>query len=86
MLGTFENDDRSGRRAMTVAMTPENASRVESLITKDLKMAYVKIHYMKISPGNLNSILHDCLDVRKGCARWVTYNPSEGQKRVEVDW
>ena len=38
---TLENDDRCGRMATTV--TPEDVSRVESLIKNDPKLAYVEI-------------------------------------------
>ena len=45
---TLKDDDRCGRMAMTV--TPENVSRVESLIKKDPKMAIAEIQdIMKIS-------------------------------------
>ena len=82
---TLEDDDRCGRMATTV--TPENISRVDSLIKKDPKMAYAEIQdIMKISSGSLTRILHDCLGVRKRCARWVPYNLSEEQKQGRVDW
>ena len=77
----MEDDDRCGRTATTV--TPENASWVESLIKKDPKMTYAEIQdIMKISSGYLTRILHDCLSVRKRCARWVPHNLSEEQKQV----
>ena len=41
---------------------------------------------MKISSGSLARILHDCLDARKRCARWVPHNLNEEQKRGRVDW
>ena len=63
---TLEDDDRCGRMAMTV--TPENVSRVESLIKEDQKVTYAEIQdIIKISSGSLFLILHDCLDVRKRC-------------------
>ena len=81
----MQDDDRCGRMATTV--TPENVSRVESLIMKDPKMAYTEIQViMKISSGSLTRILHDCLGIRKRCARWVPHSPSEEQKRGTVDW
>ena len=81
---TLEDDDRCGRMATTV--TQENVSRVEFLIKKDPKMTYAKIqNTMKISSGNFARILHDCLDVRKRCARWVPHNLSEEQKRGRVE-
>ena len=61
---TLEDDGRCGRMATTV--TPENVSRVESLIKKDPKMAYTEIQdIMKISSGSLTRILHDCLGAKK---------------------
>ena len=82
---TFEDDDLCGRTATTV--TPENVSRVEFLIKKDPKMTYAEIRdIMKISLGSLTRILHDCLGVRKHCARWVPHNLSEEQKQGRVDW
>ena len=82
---TLEDDDHSGRMAMTV--TPENVSRLESLIKNDLKMTYADIlDIMKISSGSLTSILHDCLGVRKHCACWVPHHLSEEQKLGRVDW
>ena len=82
---TLEDDDRCGRMAKTV--TPENVSKVEPLINKDPKMTYSEIQdIMKILSGSLTRILHDCLGVRKRCARWVPHNPNEEQKRGRVDW
>ena len=81
----LEDDDRCGRVATTV--TPENVSRVESLIKKDPKMAYTEIQgIMKISSGSLTRILYDCLGARKRYAFWVSHNLSEEQKRGWVDW
>ena len=60
----LENDDRCSRMATTV--TPENVSRVESLIKKDPKMTYTEMQdIMKISLGSLICILHDRLVVGK---------------------
>ena len=83
---TLEDHDRCGQMATTV--TPENVSRVESLIKKDPKMAYAGIQdIMKISSGSLTRIIHFCLDkVRKRCARWMPRNLSEEQKLGRVDW
>ena len=41
---------------------------------------------MEISLESLARILHDCLVVRKRCARWVPHNLSEEQKRDRADW
>ena len=82
---TLEDHDRYGRMAMTV--TPENVSRLESLIQKDPKMTYAEIQdIVKISSGSVTRILYDCLGVKKRCARWVPHNLSEDQKRGRVDW
>ena len=81
---TLEDDDRCGRMATTV--TPENVSRVEVLIKKDPTMTYAEIRdIMKISSGSLTRIFHDCLGVRKRCARCVPRKLNEEQKRGRVD-
>ena len=82
---TLEDHDRYGRMLTTV--TPENVPRAESLIKKDQKMAYAEIQgIMKISSGSLTHFVHDCLGVKKRCARWMPHNVSEEQKRGRVDW
>ena len=69
----MEDDDRCGQMATTV--TPENISRVESLIKKDPEMTYAEIKdIMKISSGSLTHILHDCLGIRKGSACLVPHS------------
>ena len=81
---TLEGDDCSDQMAMTV--TPENVSRVDFLIKKNQKMTYAKIQdIMKISSGSHTRILHDCLGVRKRCARLVPHMLSEEHKRGKVD-
>ena len=50
-------------------------------------MTYAEIQdIMKILSRSLTRILHDCLGVRKRCARWVPHNLSEEQKRGSVNW
>ena len=79
----FEQVGGGGRMATTV--TSENVPGVESLIKKDPKMTYAEIQdIMKISLGSLICILHDCLGIRKRCARFVHHNLSEEQKRGRV--
>ena len=80
----LEDDDHCRRMATTV--TPENVTRVESLIKKDPNMTYAEIQDMKISSGSLTRIFHDCLGVRKRCARRVPNNMSEEGTRGRVDW
>ena len=81
----MEDDERCGQMAKTI--TPENVSRIESLIKKDPKRTHVEIQdIMKISSGSLTRIFHDCLGIGKRCARWVPHNPNEEQKRGRVDW
>ena len=82
---TSENNNRCSRMATTV--TPENAFRVKSLIKKGPKMTNTEIqNIMKISSGSLTRILHDCLCVKKRCARRYPHSLSEEQKRDRVEW
>ena len=72
---------------MAPTVTPENVSKVGSLIKKEPKMTSAEIQdVMKISSGSLTRILHDCLGVWKRCARWVPHKLSEEQKQGRVDW
>ena len=72
---------------MATTVAPENVCKVESLIKKDPKMAYAEIQdIIKISSGSLTSILHDCLGIRKRCARWVLHNLNAEQKWGGVYW
>ena len=82
---TLEDDDSCGR--METIVTLENVSRVESLVKKESKMTHAEIQDIgKISSESLTRILHDCIGVRKRCARWVPHNLSEEQKLGRVDW
>ena len=82
---TLKDCGRCGRIATTVS--PENVSGVESLIKKDPIMTYAEIQdILKISPGSLTRILHDCHGVRKRCACWVPHNLSKEQRRGREDW
>ena len=82
---TLEDDDSCGRTAIMV--TPENISRVESLIKKDPKVTCAQIQdVVKISSGSLTRVLHNCLGIRKRCACWVSHNLSEEQKWDRVNW
>ena len=50
-------------------------------------MTYAEIQaIIKNSAGSLTPILHDCLGIRKRCARWVPHNLSAEQKWGGVDW
>ena len=72
---------------MATTVTSENVSRVESMIKKDPNMTYAEMQdIMTISSESLTYILHDCLGVRKRCARWVPHKLNEEQKRGRVDW
>ena len=51
------------------------------------QLTYAEIQDItNISSGSLTRIFHNCLGVRKRCARWVTHSLSEEQKRGRVHW
>lgn len=81
----IEDDDRCGRPPTSV--TPENISKVRSMIKEDGRVTYVEIQDMlKISSGSVNIILHQHLNVRKRYARWVPHSLNPEQKQARVDW
>ena len=63
--------ERERWKTMTVVIEWQRPLLLKtSLIKKDPKMTYAEIQdIMKISSGSLTRILHDCLGVRKRCAR-----------------
>ena len=41
---------------------------------------------MGISATAINSIIHDYLNIRKVCARWVPYKLTEDQKQLRIQF
>ena len=57
---SLEDNDRCGRNS--ASSTPQNISRVESLIKVDQRLTYVEIQdIMKIPSGASHTVFHDCL-------------------------
>lgn len=73
---TLADDDRYGR-PVTVS-TEQNVAMVRSLIKEDPRIMKEQMQdTLKLSSGSLDRILHDHLDVRSRCARWVPHQLSE---------
>ena len=87
---------RAGRRSLNddvrcgapaTAVTPENVIRARQLIKENPRITYVELqHSLGVLSGSVNTILHEHLQVRKRCARWVPQNLSDEQKATRVEW
>ena len=70
LLGNTDDTERSGR--LKSAVVPENITKVHNIVLCDRKL---KLHEIpdtfKISEGNVFTILHESLGMRKLFSKWV---------------
>lgn len=65
-----EDETRSGRPKE--AVTDENIKKVHKIIMNDRKLKLIEIaETLKISKERVGHIVHEYLDMRKLCAKWV---------------
>ena len=59
---------------------------MESLVLKDRRVMIEHIaDIVDVSIGTVHQILHDCLNMRKVCARWVPRMLTPEQKQTRVN-
>ena len=82
---SLEHDPHPGRPLS--AVTEENVQAVERMIKEDARITCREIQAtLGIGSSTVNKILHEHLDVRKRCSRWVPHALNEDQKRGRVEW
>ena len=82
---TSTNDEHRSGRPSDVT-TPEMIKKVLRLVTDDRKLKVREIAKMvNISTERVHNILHNCLNMRKLCARWVPRVLTDQQKLERVD-
>jgi len=83
---TYLSDEfREGRPATSV--NQENIDAVRKLIEEDRKITYYEIQQtLGIDVKQIHTILHDKLNVRKLCARWIPHKLTDAEKKARVDW
>lgn len=75
---------RSGRPNEVV--TPENIKKIHKIIMNDRKLKLSEIaDTLKISKERVHHIIHEYLDMRKLCAKWVPRELTIDQKQQRVD-
>lgn len=78
-----EDDTRSGRPKE--AVTDENIKKVHKIIMNDRKLKLIEIaETLKISKERVGHIVHEYLDMRKLCAKWVPRELTIEQKFQRV--
>ena len=82
---TSTNDEpRSGRPSDVT--TPEMIAKIEKLVTGDRKLKLRELADMvNIASERVYNILHNYLNMRKLCARWVPRVLTNDQKRERVE-
>ena len=79
-----EDGERSGRPKE--AVTTENITKIHKLILNDRKLKLNDIaDIVKISSERVHHIIHEYLDMRKLCAKWVPRELTIHQKQQRVD-
>lgn len=79
-----EDGERSGRPKEVV--TDENIKKIHKMILNDRKMKLIEIaEALKISKERVGHIIHQYLDMRKLCAKWVPRELTFDQKQRRVD-
>ena len=81
---SLEDEPRAGRPH--TAVTDENVAAIRKLITEDPHITYREIEAtLEIGSTAINTILHEYLQVKKLCARWIFHSLSMGLKAAGVD-
>jgi Transposase. len=82
---TFDDDVREGRPCTSVVA--EKIDGVREMITADRHVTYQEIKSsLGIAAKQIHAILHDHLNVRKICSRWIPHNLNAAQKQARVNW
>jgi len=80
---SLEVDPREGRPKNST--TPENIEQVHDMILDDRRMKAREIaETIRISKERVEYILHEEVDMKKLCARWVPRLPTANQKRTRM--
>ena len=81
----MEDEDRSGRPPS--ATNDEQVSAVDAMVKEDARVTVAQIgREVGISSGSVITILHEKLQCRKVCARWVPHMLTQQQKDARVAW
>ena len=76
---------RSGRSSTSV--TEQTIDAVRKIIEDDAHSTYQHIEpILGISSTPINSIIHDYINLRKACARWVSHTLTDNQKQLRVQF
>jgi hypothetical protein len=81
---SIEDDVRSGRPKE--AVTDENIKKVHKIILNDRKVKLIEIaETLKIPKERVGHIVHEYMDRRKLCAKWVPRVLTIDQNQQHVD-
>jgi transposase len=80
---SLEDDPREGR--LKIATTPEIIEQVHDMVLDDRRIKVPEIaETIGISKERVGYILHEELDMKKLCARWVRPSLTADQKRTRI--
>lgn len=83
--GSLVDEERVGRPV--TAATDENVLAVEQMLSEDNRVTYVQMQAtLKIGSAAVKTILHEKLNVKKLCSRWIPHHLTNEQKQTRVKW
>ena len=78
---SVQHAPRSGR--LSTSLTEQTIDAVRKIIEDDPHSTYQQIEaILDISSKAINSIIHDYLNIRKVCSRWVPHTLTHDQKQL----
>ena len=85
--GNFILEDQPRPGPPPNAVTEGNVESIEDIVITDPNITYERIqHEIGISSGAVHTILHQSLQLRKLCARWIPHQIHPEQKMNRVRW
>ena len=84
--GHIDTNDVERSDCLNLAVVLENTKKLHKLVLADRKMKLCEIaEELKISEGNVFTILHEHLSMRKLCSKWVLRLLAVDQKQQHID-
>ena len=84
--GEMSTEDDEGRGRPKTVVTDENIKKIHKIILENRKVSLEQIvETLKISKERVGYIVHEYLDMRKLCAKWLPRELTIDQKQQRID-
>ncbi|KAI6661825.1 Histone-lysine N-methyltransferase SETMAR-like [Oopsacas minuta] len=87
MCGNFHLEDQPRPGPPPYAVTEGIVGSIEDMVIADPNVTYERIqHGIGISSGAVHTVLHQSLQLRELCGRWIPHQLHPEQKQNRVKW